>query len=164
MKKEDNTEQLILKAAEEEFLEKGFVLAKTTEIARRAGVTHAMLHYYYRTKENLFEQVFRQKVQLVAKSLDTAFDEQLPFAQQLETLIQVHFEFIQANPRLPFFILNEIYLDESIGESDQGAGCSGGAWRNPAGKPFQSVDVHFFPECHGWNRTTGHAGDFRLGS
>ena len=149
MKKEDNTEQLILKAAEEEFLEKGFVLAKTTEIARRAGVTHAMLHYYYRTKENLFEQVFRQKVQLVAKSLDTAFDEQLPFAQQLETLIQVHFEFIQANPRLPFFILNEIYL---------------GAWRNPAGKPFQSVDVHFFPECHGWNRTTGHAGDFRLGS
>lgn len=112
MKKEDNTEQLILKAAEEEFLEKGFVLAKTTEIARRAGVTHAMLHYYYRTKENLFEQVFRQKVQLVAKSLDTAFDEQLPFAQQLETLIQVHFEFIQANQRLPFFILNEIYLDE----------------------------------------------------
>ena len=96
MKKEDNTEQLILKAAEEEFLEKGFVLAKTTEIARRAGVTHAMLHYYYRTKENLFEQVFRQKVQLVAKSLDTAFDEQLPFAQQLETLIQVHFEFIQS--------------------------------------------------------------------
>ena len=112
MKKEDNTEQLILKAAEEEFLERGFVLAKTTEIARRAGVTHAMLHYYYRTKENLFEQVFRQKVQLVAELLDTAFDEHLPFARQLETLIQVHFEFIRANPRLPFFIINEIYLDE----------------------------------------------------
>lgn len=111
MKKEDNTERLILKAAEEEFLEKGFTLAKTTEIAEKAGVTHAMLHYYFRTKENLFEQVFRQKVYLIAGALDTVFNSQLSFKQQLENLIRTHFEFLRANPRLPFFLLSEISRD-----------------------------------------------------
>ena len=54
MKEEtSNTEQSILKAAEKEFLKKGFSGSKTTEIAKEAGVTHAMLHYYFRTKENL---------------------------------------------------------------------------------------------------------------
>ncbi len=112
MKKEDNTEQLILQAAEMEFLEKGFALAKTTEIAKKAGVTHAMLHYYFRTKENLFEQVFRQKVYLIAEALDTVFDSKLSFKQQLSDLIRTHFEFLCANPRLPLFLLNEIFLDE----------------------------------------------------
>lgn len=51
MKEEtSNTEQSILKAAEKEFLKKGFSGSKTTEIAKEAGVTHAMLHYYFRTK------------------------------------------------------------------------------------------------------------------
>ena len=42
-----NKEEEILKAAEAEFLEKGFAASRTVEIARRAGVTHAMLHYYF---------------------------------------------------------------------------------------------------------------------
>lgn len=45
----ENTEQLILKAAEKEFLEKGFAGAKTVSIAKAAGVNHALLHYYFRT-------------------------------------------------------------------------------------------------------------------
>ena len=62
MKEEtSNTEQSILKAAEKEFLKKGFSGSKTTEIAKEAGVTHAMLHYYFRTKENLFNKVFEEK-------------------------------------------------------------------------------------------------------
>lgn len=59
--KETTTEQLILEAAEAEFLEKGYGKARTTEIARRAGVNHSMLHYYFRTKENLFEVMFQKK-------------------------------------------------------------------------------------------------------
>lgn len=49
-----NKEKEILKAAEELFAEKGFKGATTTLIAARAGVTHAMLHYYFRTKEHIF--------------------------------------------------------------------------------------------------------------
>lgn len=61
MSKKDNTEQAILQAAETEFLDKGFALAKTTEIAKQAGVTHAMLHYYYRTKKNCSSGFFKRK-------------------------------------------------------------------------------------------------------
>jgi len=49
--KELSTEQIILEAAEAEFLEKGYGNAKTVAIAKRAGVSHSMLHYYFRTKE-----------------------------------------------------------------------------------------------------------------
>lgn len=79
MKKEDNTEQAILQAAEKEFLDKGFALAKTTDIARAAGVTHAMLHYYYRTKEKLFERIFQEKVQVMSRSLCATFEDGKPF-------------------------------------------------------------------------------------
>lgn len=112
MKKEDNTEQAILQAAEKEFLDKGFALAKTTDIAQAAGVTHAMLHYYYRTKEKLFERIFQEKVQMLARSLSVTFDCDRPFMQQIEELVGAHFDFIASSPRLPLFILNEIHLNE----------------------------------------------------
>ncbi|MBP9993130.1 MAG: helix-turn-helix transcriptional regulator, partial [Bacteroidales bacterium] len=53
----NNKETEILKAAEELFAEKGFIGATTTLIASKAGVTHAMLHYYFRTKEHIFIKV-----------------------------------------------------------------------------------------------------------
>lgn len=56
-KEKKNTEEEIMLAAESVFLEKGYSLATTTAIAERAGVTHAMLHYYYRTKEQIFFKV-----------------------------------------------------------------------------------------------------------
>ena len=52
-----DTETRILEAAEKEFFEKGYAGARTTSIAEAAGVTHAMLHYYFRTKDNLFERI-----------------------------------------------------------------------------------------------------------
>lgn len=51
------TEQKILIAAREEFAQKGFYGAKTISIAQAAGVTHAMLHYYYRTKQRLYDRI-----------------------------------------------------------------------------------------------------------
>ena len=55
-----DTETRILEAAEKEFFEKGYAGARTTSIAEAAGVTHAMLHYYFRTKDNLFERIVSQ--------------------------------------------------------------------------------------------------------
>lgn len=95
MKSETDKEQLILKAAEEEFLEKGYNGAKTTSIAQKAGVTHAMLHYYYRTKEKLFELVFRNKVRLIADSLKYILDENNNFEDAIANFIHVHFEFLK---------------------------------------------------------------------
>ncbi|MCQ2168302.1 MAG: TetR/AcrR family transcriptional regulator [Bacteroidales bacterium] len=55
--KKENKESEILQAAERLFAEKGFKGATTTLIASEAGVTHAMLHYYFRTKEHIFLKV-----------------------------------------------------------------------------------------------------------
>lgn len=60
---EGSTESRILAAAEGEFLDKGFDGARTTTIAARAGVTHAMLHYYFRTKGQLFERIISSKIE-----------------------------------------------------------------------------------------------------
>ena len=52
---EKKTEDNILWAAEHEFLSKGYARTTTADIAKLSGVNHALLHYYYRSKENLFE-------------------------------------------------------------------------------------------------------------
>jgi len=107
--KEKNTEQAILNAAEKEFLDKGFDAAKTTMIASLAGVTHAMLHYYFRTKENLFNMVFDKKLNLLKDSIFGLFDNQeLSFIEQVQKSIEIHFDFLRANPGLPRFVINEL--------------------------------------------------------
>ena len=68
-----NKEQAILEAAEREFIAKGFAGARTTSIAEAAGVTHAMLHYYFRTKEQLFERILDEKMRLMGESVLAAF-------------------------------------------------------------------------------------------
>jgi TetR/AcrR family transcriptional regulator len=110
---ETENEQMILIAAENEFLDKGYNGAKTVTIAQKAGVTHAMLHYYFRTKENLFGMVFRKKVQQIADSFESVLDDDLSFDDNIAQFIHAHFKFIKANPRLVNFVYNEVYLNKA---------------------------------------------------
>lgn len=108
LEKQSN-EQKILVAAEQEFLTKGFDGARTTSIAKAAGVTHAMLHYYFRTKEQLFERILDEKVSVMSKVLFPAWgDPDLPFLNRLTMIISAHFDFLVENPLLPRFLINEI--------------------------------------------------------
>lgn len=107
-------EQLLLKAAEEEFLEKGFGKARTTEIAKRAGVTHAMLHYYFKTKENLFKMVFARSAEIMANIMLFALQRDLPFLDRVRRGVEQHFDFIAANPHLTNFIFSEIRSDDRL--------------------------------------------------
>lgn len=109
--KDITTEQAILEAAEEEFLDKGFAAAKTTEIAKRVGVNQALVHYYFRTKGHLFERIFLQKVRLLATSFIGVVEKDIPFFDKLKAQIEIHFEFMRANPRLPLFIITELTRD-----------------------------------------------------
>ncbi|WP_295911387.1 TetR/AcrR family transcriptional regulator [uncultured Alistipes sp.] len=103
-------EQAILAAAEQEFLSKGFDGARTTSIASAAGVTHAMLHYYFRTKEQLFERILDEKLRLMGESVLAAFGQpNLPLQERLRDAIGSHFDFIARNPDLPRFIVNEVF-------------------------------------------------------
>ena len=102
-------EQQILVSAEQEFLTKGYDGARTTSIAQAAGVTHAMLHYYFRTKEQLFERIVDEKFETMSHSMFAIMgDPSLPIVERIKGGIEAHFDFIAANPLLPRFVINEI--------------------------------------------------------
>ena len=105
-----NSEQAILEAAEREFLTRGYDGARTTSIAEAAGVTHAMLHYYFRTKEQLSNRILDEKMRMMSESVLTALGQpELPLDERLRDGIARHFDFIAANPDLPRFIVNEVF-------------------------------------------------------
>ena len=105
-----DTESRILQAAEEEFLLKGLEGARTTAIAERAGVTHAMLHYYFRTKNMLFERIIEEKMRNAGNIMQAVFVlGDIPLMERVKRGVEQHFDFIAANPNLPRFVIQEIY-------------------------------------------------------
>lgn len=109
-----STEERILLAAENEFMRNGFVGARTTSIAEAAGVTHAMLHYYYRTKDKLFNKVIDDKISALARTFIIDIDDDRPLADCLRTSVERHFEFVRANPLLPRFMVGEVLSNEPL--------------------------------------------------
>ena len=117
-------EQAILRVAERLFLDKGFALTSTTEIAREAGCNQALVHYYFRTKENLFEKIFEQKIRMLISNIFSIDREGGTFEEKLRRKIEAHFEILKKNPKIPFLVINEITtnperiasLRDSIGE------------------------------------------------
>jgi AcrR family transcriptional regulator len=110
--KQTNTEQAILEAAEKVFIQKGYAETRTTDIAKQAGVNHAMLHYYFRTKEALFDRIFKKKASEMLESLVKAFDNNLPFFEKVKCGIEAHFDFLSQEPGMPFFIIRDIIQNE----------------------------------------------------
>ena len=101
-----STEHRILSAAEREFIDKGYDGARTTSIAAAAGVTHTMLHYYFRTKENLFRHILEEKVKfLKGMMLDRLFERDEPLLATIESAIASHQDFLASNPDFPRFML-----------------------------------------------------------
>lgn len=105
-----STESRILSAAEAEFMDKGLDGARTTAIAARAGVTHAMLHYYFRTKGQLFERIISSKIEELKDMMSIVFTaDNDDFERGIVMGIERHFDFLAANPTLPRFMIQEIY-------------------------------------------------------
>lgn len=106
----NTTENRILVAAEREFMLKGYAGARTTAIAEAAGVTHAMLHYYFRTKDRLFETVVRGKIGALRDiMLASLGDPAVPLFDKVEDTVSRHLDFIAANPDLPRFMISEVF-------------------------------------------------------
>ncbi len=106
---EENKEAVILQAAEEEFLAKGFAGARTVEIARKAGVTHAMLHYYFKTKEQLFEKIVHGKFELMLHTIPPVLlNKELSITERVRQGVSQHFDILKENAVLPRFVVNEM--------------------------------------------------------
>jgi len=102
----ENQKKRILEAAEKEFVEKGFAGARTTVIAQNAGLSHTMLHYYFKTKEQLFDEVLLSKISFFQQSVLSAFDvSDMPIEECIIEGVRRHFDFLAANPTLPRFAL-----------------------------------------------------------
>jgi Transcriptional regulator len=102
-------EEVILETAEKLFLEKGFALTSTTEIAKEVGCNQALIHYYFRTKDNLFNTIFEQKFKLFFQHVFQLNNmDELSFSDKLKHIIESHFDMLQANPRIPLLIISEL--------------------------------------------------------
>lgn len=103
-------EDTILQTAEQLFLEKGFEGTSTTEIAKRVGCNQALVHYYFRTKQNLFSTIFEKKfLTLYNGFMDMEALENRPFNDKVRFFIETHFDLISKDPRLPSLVLNEFH-------------------------------------------------------
>ena len=102
------TEERIFEAATEEFVDKGMDGARMQDIATRAGINKALLHYYFRTKDHLFNAVFEMIARKIMKKFAPVFDENLSLEDKIRFFFREHISFLQENPKLPGFLLNEI--------------------------------------------------------
>jgi AcrR family transcriptional regulator len=103
-------EEKILEAAEKLFLDKGFALTTTTEIAKEAGCNQALVHYYFRTKEKLFQKIFEAKLTLFASAFFSVNQQGGTFEERLARKIEAHFDMLAKNPKLPLLLINELTL------------------------------------------------------
>lgn len=91
------------------FLQKGFAAARTRDIAEEAGINLALLNYYFRSKEKLFNQIMEESLQMLFSTIfpmlsnpDISLRDKIPFFVDQYTTVLI------SNPELPTFILTEI--------------------------------------------------------
>ena len=101
-----NTEQKILDAAKKIFEAAGYGGARMQQIADEAGISKASLHYYFRSKENLFERIFHETMDEFMKVLSTWDDNTEDWEFKLREFITIFFTFLRTNSLL--FILREL--------------------------------------------------------
>ena len=106
--KDKQTEERIFEAATTVFEEEGMTGARMQNIANRAGINKALLHYYFRTKDHLFDAVFTKLAQKMFMKFAPIFNENLSIEEKIRFFFREHIDFLKQNPRLPGFILNEI--------------------------------------------------------
>jgi AcrR family transcriptional regulator len=102
------TEEKIFESATEVFIEKGMNGARMQDIADHAGINRSLLHYYYRTKEHLFNAVFEKIARHMFRKFAPVLDERLSLEEKIRFFFREHITFLQNNPRLPSFVLNEL--------------------------------------------------------
>src|SRR5690606_20327013 len=104
-----STEDKIKEAARKVFTQKGYAATRTRDIAEEAGINLALLNYYFRSKEKLFEIVIMEKMQiLLGKVGPILMDEKTSIEEKVERVAEHYIDTLMANPDIPLFVLGEI--------------------------------------------------------
>lgn len=102
------TRQEIIEAARNEFLTHGFEGTKLHNIADHIGVTKAMIHYYFNTKKELFEHVYKQSVQVIFEDLNDVLTKDVSLFKKIEQLVENSLQKADQSPRVLAFVVTEI--------------------------------------------------------
>lgn len=104
----ESMELRIREVAQELFFKQGYAATSTTQIAKEVGCTQALVHYYYRTKENLFRQIFLEQIEAALNVISRSLASEQSFEDFLRSAISLYFDTLMQNPRLPYFVLEEL--------------------------------------------------------
>lgn len=106
---DSTTEEKIKAAARKVFTKKGFSAARTRDIAEEAGINLALLNYYFRSKEKLFDIVMTENLQQFLLGLKGALhDEKSSLNEKVAQIAAEYIDMLKANPDLPLFVLTEM--------------------------------------------------------
>lgn len=111
MKPNDNTERRIVDAARTLFIEKGYVATNMSDIAVAAGIKRPALHYYFRTKERLFQTIYGDIIGQMVPKIRSIVDSDRPFIERLGSIIDEYTALFESNPDMPQFFVGEIRRD-----------------------------------------------------
>lgn len=103
-----STEERILEAAKKVFMRDGLHGSRMETIAQEAGVTKASLHYYFRSKEKLFEVIFDQIKTNVLPRIAGVFSSDIDVFEKIKYFVESYIDLVIENPYLPLFIVNEL--------------------------------------------------------
>ncbi len=106
--KTESTEHEILEAAKDVFQQKGMDGARMQEIADKAKINKALLHYYYRSKQLLFEAVFKSAFSLLAPQLNKVLNDDSELFEKIESFTENYVSFVVKHPYLPNFVIQEL--------------------------------------------------------
>lgn len=104
-------ERKILAAAKEVFMQKGLEATSMSDIAKQAGISRTLLHYYFRTKEKLFREIFRSVVDGFMPQLGEIVRGNASVREKVEKFVDGYIDLLSSVPLSPHFIINEMYRD-----------------------------------------------------
>lgn len=108
-------ENKIIEAARTVFIERGYAETSMSEIATKAGINRPVLHYYFRTKDKMFQAVFGSIVSsIIPQVFDAIMQREKSIAERIECIINAYYSLFESTPYLPLFMLRELNRDPEL--------------------------------------------------
>jgi TetR/AcrR family transcriptional regulator len=106
--KDASTEEKILLAARNVFIREGLAGARMQDIADEAGINKAMLHYYFRSKDKLFETIFAEVAGRFLPQVNAILNSELSLFEKIHAFCEEYMDNVSKNPFIPLFVINEM--------------------------------------------------------
>jgi len=109
---QQSTESKIKEAAKRVFTRKGFAATRTRDIAEESGYNIALLNYYFRSKEKLFDLIMQDHIdEFVLSVMDLLNDKETSLNEKMELLVEHYIDMLIQNPNMPIFVLQSLHSD-----------------------------------------------------